>query len=165
MKLKGSTTRQYNVPSFWAEFLAIWNKYYGRLREFPDKSSDFVLLYGRVYTGHNHWGRRPDLISWRLDVNLGRLPILIWHSLLVGQKDDMFIMIETSEIGYIILSYFLAILEYLKGYVMTPAIHTHTTMAKGLTFNSILYFNLHKHFLFLISHCSKCMTRTYIKVF
>ena len=77
----------------------------------------------------------------------------------------MFIMIETSEIGYIILSYFLAILEYLKGYVMTPAIHTHTTMAKGLTFNSILYFNLHKHFLFLISHCSKCMTRTYIKVF
>ena len=41
---------------FWAEFLAKWSKYYGGLREyyeglreFPDKTSNFGLLYGRVY--------------------------------------------------------------------------------------------------------------------
>ena len=39
-----------NVPIFWAEFLAVWSKYYARLlREFPDKSSNFGLLYGREY--------------------------------------------------------------------------------------------------------------------
>ena len=46
---KGSSTHQYNVPSFWAEFLAVWSKYYTWLREFPDKNSNFGLLYGRVY--------------------------------------------------------------------------------------------------------------------
>ena len=32
-----------------AEFLAVWSKYSGGLRQFPDKSSHFGLLYGRVY--------------------------------------------------------------------------------------------------------------------
>ena len=48
---QGSSTRQYyNVPSFWEEFLVVWSKYSAwLLREFPDKSSNFGLLYGRVY--------------------------------------------------------------------------------------------------------------------
>ena len=47
--LKESSTRQYNVPSFWAEFLAVWSKYHAWLHQFPDKSLNFGLLYGRVF--------------------------------------------------------------------------------------------------------------------
>ena len=38
-----------NVSSFWAEFVAVWSKYYAWLREFPDKSANFGILYGHVY--------------------------------------------------------------------------------------------------------------------
>ena len=54
--VKRSSTRRYNLLRFWAEFLALWSKYYawlseyyGGLREFPDKSSNFDILYRRVY--------------------------------------------------------------------------------------------------------------------
>ena len=54
--LKGHPHASIMYPRFWAEFLAVLSKYYGGLREyyvelseFPDKSSNFGLLYGRVY--------------------------------------------------------------------------------------------------------------------
>ena len=53
--LKGHPRASTMYPRFWAEFLAVWSKYYGELREFPDKSSNFGLLYGRVYVFHCHW--------------------------------------------------------------------------------------------------------------
>ena len=47
--LKGHPHASIMYQRFWAEFLAVRSKYYGWLREFPDKSSNFGLLYGRVY--------------------------------------------------------------------------------------------------------------------
>ena len=38
---EGSSTRQYNVPSFWAEFLAVRSKYDAWFHEFPDKEFKF----------------------------------------------------------------------------------------------------------------------------
>ena len=56
LSLKGHPHASIMYPRFWAEFLAVKSKYYGglreyygELREFPDKSSNFGLLYGRVY--------------------------------------------------------------------------------------------------------------------
>ena len=53
--LKGHPHAGIMYPRFWAESLAVWSKYYGglreyygELREFPDKNSNFGLLYGRV---------------------------------------------------------------------------------------------------------------------
>ena len=53
---KGHSHASIMYPRFLAEFLAVWSKYYGglcyyygELREFPDKSSNFGLLYGCVY--------------------------------------------------------------------------------------------------------------------
>ena len=54
--LKGHPHDSIMYPRSWAKFFAVRHKYYGglrdyygELREFPDKSSNFGLLYGRVY--------------------------------------------------------------------------------------------------------------------
>ena len=47
IRIKGQNLNFY-LENVWSKYYGGLREYYGELREFPDKSSNFDLLYGRV---------------------------------------------------------------------------------------------------------------------
>ena len=86
---KGPSTRQYNVPSFWLDFIDLCSRGYSMLNEFPDKSSNSGHLYGRVHVpyinriGQSNSFKCPIIIAaaFKLDYHI---QVLFVHS---SQRD------------------------------------------------------------------------------
>ena len=65
LALKESSTRKYNVPSFWPNFIAPQSKCYLRLSAFPDTSSSFAFYEDDVCKDHQR-----ENIVWTINIEM-----------------------------------------------------------------------------------------------
>ena len=108
-------------PRFWAEFLAVWSKYCGGLREFPDKSSNFGILYGRVYgplgrSGSECWVKHSQM---RNSANNSNSHLLI-HQIMLSHSDLKLLwsVLIFHRIDRVIRLHFLRGIFFLASYVL-----------------------------------------------